>query len=368
MKEKLRSLAKSFTFGARTRLRHGPNSASRSWHGKAAESEKFREVSAWAQTLLALVAPSPTSASLGLTVGGVGASASGSAAASAGASAAGAAAGAAAPTTCWEWLQWRCLCGGARSRGESEHRDCHGSCTDFRGSGDSGHDSSSYRSRTGCEIGCSGGTIEFVGELRVKECELDELPAGKEATIEHWRAFVHLLQARVGDFQRFVRDRLAALGGEFRTVNEEQLARALRGELAPEDVMRPSGAWLADAEGKEEAGTVHLEAGRHGGGRGRGGVADACYGHNEGLIPAVAVPLGEPKSSWGAGGAGGVPVVTPDPKVEADAAQELGDTAAVEVVDAVDAQVESGPLDMENGGVVPPVPPVPPGGADVPGT
>ncbi|KAK3270341.1 hypothetical protein CYMTET_21262 [Cymbomonas tetramitiformis] len=129
-------------------------------------------------------------------------------------------------------------------------------------------------------------------EVRVEECELDELPPGSEATLEHWRAFVHLLQARVGEFQRFVksqvptfpisdvmvasffrkrkrvtfegdeeearaagggrgalppldaarRDRLATLGAGFRTVNEEQLARALRGELAPEDVVRPPGA------------------------------------------------------------------------------------------------------------------------------
>ncbi|KAK3234400.1 hypothetical protein CYMTET_55342 [Cymbomonas tetramitiformis] len=129
-------------------------------------------------------------------------------------------------------------------------------------------------------------------ELQAEECELDELPPGAEATLEHWRAFVHLLQARVGEFQRFVksqvptfpisdvmvasffrkrkrvtfegdeeearaaggghgalppldaarRDRLATLGAGFRTVNEEQLARALRGELAPEDVVRPPGA------------------------------------------------------------------------------------------------------------------------------
>ncbi|KAK3271521.1 hypothetical protein CYMTET_20135 [Cymbomonas tetramitiformis] len=35
------------------------------------------------------------------------------------------------------------------------------------------------------------------------------------------------------------RDRLATLGAGFRKVNEEQLARALRGELAQEDVVRP---------------------------------------------------------------------------------------------------------------------------------
>jgi len=134
--------------------------------------------------------------------------------------------------------------------------------------------------------------VYVLPELRVEECELDELPPSAEATLEHWRAFVHLLQARVGEFQRYVksqrptvpisdvmvasffrkrkrvtfegdeeearaaggghgalppldaarRERLATLGAGFRTVNEEQLARALRGELAPEDVVRPPGA------------------------------------------------------------------------------------------------------------------------------
>ncbi|KAK3266874.1 hypothetical protein CYMTET_24535 [Cymbomonas tetramitiformis] len=44
-------------------------------------------------------------------------------------------------------------------------------------------------------------------ELAAEECELDELPAGKEATQKHWRAFVHLLQARVGEFQHFVKSK-----------------------------------------------------------------------------------------------------------------------------------------------------------------
>ncbi|KAK3283331.1 hypothetical protein CYMTET_8967 [Cymbomonas tetramitiformis] len=129
-------------------------------------------------------------------------------------------------------------------------------------------------------------------ELAAEECELDELPAGKEATQEHWRAFVHMLQARVSEFQMFVkakvpsfqlsdvtvpsffrkrkrvhgdsdeeearaagggsarlppldaarREQLAALGSSFRTVNEDQLARALRAELAPEDIARPPAA------------------------------------------------------------------------------------------------------------------------------
>ncbi|KAK3260356.1 hypothetical protein CYMTET_30682, partial [Cymbomonas tetramitiformis] len=85
-------------------------------------------------------------------------------------------------------------------------------------------------------------------ELAEEECELDELPAGKEATQEHWRAFVHMLQARVSEFQMFVKSKLAALGSSFRTVNEDQLARALRGELAPEDIARPP-----EAEGALEA-------------------------------------------------------------------------------------------------------------------
>ncbi|KAK3245736.1 hypothetical protein CYMTET_44713, partial [Cymbomonas tetramitiformis] len=42
-------------------------------------------------------------------------------------------------------------------------------------------------------------------ELVAEECELDELPAGKEATQEHLRAFVHMLQARVSEFQMFVK-------------------------------------------------------------------------------------------------------------------------------------------------------------------
>ncbi|KAK3276403.1 hypothetical protein CYMTET_15514 [Cymbomonas tetramitiformis] len=44
-------------------------------------------------------------------------------------------------------------------------------------------------------------------ELAEEECELDELPAGKEATQEHWRAFVHMLQARVSEFQMFVKSK-----------------------------------------------------------------------------------------------------------------------------------------------------------------
>ncbi|KAK3289968.1 hypothetical protein CYMTET_2571 [Cymbomonas tetramitiformis] len=133
--------------------------------------------------------------------------------------------------------------------------------------------------------------VHVLPELRTEECELDELPPSCEATVEHWHASVHLLQARVGEFQRLVnsqvptfpisdvmvasffkkrkrvtfegeeaearaagggrgalppldasrRGQLAALGEGFRTVNEEQLARALRGELAPEDVVRPPG-------------------------------------------------------------------------------------------------------------------------------
>ncbi|KAK3256189.1 hypothetical protein CYMTET_34665 [Cymbomonas tetramitiformis] len=120
-------------------------------------------------------------------------------------------------------------------------------------------------------------------------------------------------------------------------------------------------------------GTGSRGRGRHGGSRGRGGVADACYGHDEGncrhqpnchfrhvctACGADGHVRGDPACP------GGVLVVTPDPMVEADAAWELGETAAVEVVDAVDAQVESGLPDVEDGGGVSSVAP---GGADIPG-
>ncbi|KAK3267852.1 hypothetical protein CYMTET_23616 [Cymbomonas tetramitiformis] len=142
------------------------------------------------------------------------------------------------------------------------------------------------------EVNAFPAMVYALPELPEEECELDELPTGKEATVEHWRAFVHILQARVGEFQRFVkskvpsfpltdvmpatffkkrkrvtfdgeeeearaagggsgllppldaarREHLAALGSTFKTVNEEQLVRALRGELAPEEMVRPPGA------------------------------------------------------------------------------------------------------------------------------
>ncbi|KAK3233152.1 hypothetical protein CYMTET_56540 [Cymbomonas tetramitiformis] len=122
-------------------------------------------------------------------------------------------------------------------------------------------------------------------ELETEEWELDELPPGSEATLEHCRVRVHLLQARVAEFKSFVkykvpavlvtdvlqpsffkkrkrvhfedgegeergasgggrpllpldptrREWLALLGSEFHTVNEEMLENALCGELAPED-------------------------------------------------------------------------------------------------------------------------------------
>ncbi|KAK3286796.1 hypothetical protein CYMTET_5665 [Cymbomonas tetramitiformis] len=102
--------------------------------------------------------------------------------------------------------------------------------------------------------------VYILPELAVERCEVDELPAGKEATVEHWRAFVHLLQTRVAEFQRGRGGGLgggretsisptsgrcpsdAVLGGNLQTVNDEQLARALRGELSPEYISRPPAA------------------------------------------------------------------------------------------------------------------------------
>ncbi|KAK3251105.1 hypothetical protein CYMTET_39561 [Cymbomonas tetramitiformis] len=329
--------------------------------------------------------------------------------------------------------------------------------------------------------------VYVLPELRAEECELDELPPGSEATLEHWRALVHLLQARVGEFQRFVksqrptvpisdvmvasffrkrkrvmfegeeeearaaggghgalppldaarRDRLATLGAGFRTVNEEQLARALRGELAPEDVVRPPVQRLL----QEDEGRLKLQNGEltmvakkkkckdfaeweRGflrilckapaeardnlmdfvewartiaaefsftistsstsilfGNRGRlsqrmlaeaeagaralelaeaaGAAVVAVEAVEAWLIPAVAVPLGEPMSSSEApAGAEGVPVTTPDPMVDADAELELEQPIAVEDIGAVDADVGCGPPDGEDGVSVPLVSPV----------
>ncbi|KAK3237110.1 hypothetical protein CYMTET_52776 [Cymbomonas tetramitiformis] len=103
--------------------------------------------------------------------------------------------------------------------------------------------------------------VHVLPELKEEECELDELPAGREATLEHSGAFVHLLQARVADFQQFVKSKVPTFlltdvlkssflnkrkrvhfeedEDGFKTVNEEQPARELRGELAPENVVRP---------------------------------------------------------------------------------------------------------------------------------
>ncbi|KAK3258721.1 hypothetical protein CYMTET_32248 [Cymbomonas tetramitiformis] len=79
--------------------------------------------------------------------------------------------------------------------------------------------------------------VYMLPELAVESCELDEHLAGKEATVDPWRALVDLLQARVVRFQLFVMK--AGGAGGFKTVNDEQLERALRGELAPGDIARP---------------------------------------------------------------------------------------------------------------------------------
>ncbi|KAK3288007.1 hypothetical protein CYMTET_4513 [Cymbomonas tetramitiformis] len=131
--------------------------------------------------------------------------------------------------------------------------------------------------------------------LASEECDLDELPAGEEASIESWRVRVHTLRARVAGYQAFVklhrpavlisdvmkneffkkrkrvtfddvdedeaarrpaggrgtdqlpvldaarRAQLAEMGAPCCTVSDDTLARALRGELAPEDITRPPG-------------------------------------------------------------------------------------------------------------------------------
>ncbi|KAK3263070.1 hypothetical protein CYMTET_28110 [Cymbomonas tetramitiformis] len=94
-----------------------------------------------------------------------------------------------------------------------------------------------------------------LSELAEEECELDELPAGREATLEHWkRKRVHFdedeEEARAAGGGRGLlppldaarREHLATLGSDFKTVNDEQLARALHGDLASEDIVRPPGA------------------------------------------------------------------------------------------------------------------------------
>ncbi|KAK3265445.1 hypothetical protein CYMTET_25873, partial [Cymbomonas tetramitiformis] len=85
--------------------------------------------------------------------------------------------------------------------------------------------------------------VYILPELAVESCELDELPVGKEATVEHRRAMLHLLQTRVASFRTFVKSPLPSLDascGEqlatFKTLDEEQLEKALRGELASEEI------------------------------------------------------------------------------------------------------------------------------------
>ncbi|KAK3243613.1 hypothetical protein CYMTET_46744 [Cymbomonas tetramitiformis] len=549
---------------------------------KEAEGEKFPEVAAWAQALLALIGPASTGASRGSTAGGAGASGSG-----------GAAASAAAPSASVPSLTTSALAAAvaphaiaaaiAVAMGEKLDAfgerlrvlEAQGSAAEGAGLHGGGATSAvgvplqnairdSIATVEGWDISrCSQASTDLVyeaarlrpqlrllravhsfgkapiksleahafdplvhvlPELREEECELDELPAGREATVEHWRAFVHLLQGRVGKFQRFVKsqvpsfvisdvmvasffkkrkqvtfegeeeearaagagheslppldasrkDRLAALGAGFQTVNEEQLAGAFeeswlrKTSLDPQltvvpkkkkckdfdewervflrilceapvetrddlpdfkawaktiaaefsfyhfnefyehlvrqvqrsttgisldrcdrvwrvyrqqhslhekgaKVKAPRGryTWRRDAQkqlrpaapedtgggrGKGKGAGGRGTKGRHGGGRGRGGKR---------LIPVVVVPLGEPKSSNGAPAAADeVPVVAPDPMVEADAALVVGQPIAVEAVGAVDAQEGCGPPEVEDGGDVSLGQP---GGADGPG-
>ncbi|KAK3254331.1 hypothetical protein CYMTET_36455 [Cymbomonas tetramitiformis] len=95
--------------------------------------------------------------------------------------------------------------------------------------------------------------VYVLPELAEEECELDELPAGKEATVEHWRAFVHLLQAQVAEFQRFVKSKVPSfplmdvMPKKRKCVTfegDEEEARAARGgRLAPSSGRGSSGAF-----------------------------------------------------------------------------------------------------------------------------
>ncbi|KAK3278101.1 hypothetical protein CYMTET_13941 [Cymbomonas tetramitiformis] len=96
--------------------------------------------------------------------------------------------------------------------------------------------------------------------------------------------------------------------------------------------------WRRDAEEQSKPTAPEDAGGGKGKGKGAGGRGRGRHGGGRGR--GVAVPLGEPRSSSGApAGAEGVPVVAPDPMVEADAALELEEPMAVEAVGAVDAQV-----------------------------
>ncbi|KAK3253809.1 hypothetical protein CYMTET_36958 [Cymbomonas tetramitiformis] len=215
--------------------------------------------------------------------------------------------------------------------------------------------------------------------LQTEECELDELPAGQEATVEHWRAFVHLLQARVGEFQRFVKSsqvpsftisdvmlELTCTDGQNweaallekwkKTVNEEQLARALRGELAPEDVTRPPG-------------SVHVEA-RLGGAAKADGAGGCWWGQGQGQSRARAVVV---EAAMAAVAAVEVCRMHVTGTTKATAGISRTAISGMSVVCAVlmdmcgatpRAQVGCGPPDVEDGRGVPPVPP---SGADIPG-
>eukprot|EP00854_Cymbomonas_tetramitiformis_P034465 gene34465-biopygen30827 len=113
--------------------------------------------------------------------------------------------------------------------------------------------------------------------LEEEGCDIDELPAGEEASLEDWCVLVHLLRVRVTGMQDFVKgkepgvifedvlddsfarkrqrspsptttgkrpqvDPAAAAG--LRTVTEEQLQQTLMGTLSPEAVPKPAD-WAA---------------------------------------------------------------------------------------------------------------------------
>eukprot|EP00854_Cymbomonas_tetramitiformis_P007899 gene7899-biopygen7974 len=132
--------------------------------------------------------------------------------------------------------------------------------------------------------------VHAMPQLAADECDSEELPAGHEASDKDWRVQVHTLCIRVAEFQACVkshrpalpisdvmrdesfkrrtrsallpsldaarRAQLAAMGEPFKTVDDETLSRALRGEIMPEGIARPSGAG-ATSVGVVERGPLH---------------------------------------------------------------------------------------------------------------
>ncbi|KAK3287293.1 hypothetical protein CYMTET_5187 [Cymbomonas tetramitiformis] len=187
-----------------------------------ADFTKFREVIAWAKALLALMAPSPA----GGVAGSVGGSTA-SPAAVAGVAAAGtvgatgtpgigtAAAAAVSPDV----IAAAIATAFGTKLGDFSARLTSLACADLV------HEAAMLRPQlifvaeadtrpfgklpmeTRVEANAFAPMVYVFPELTEEECELDELPTGMEATLEHWREVVHIFQARVADFQQFVKSK-----------------------------------------------------------------------------------------------------------------------------------------------------------------